>query len=151
VRTDKRERAVKVNTTIAITCLMLGTSVLSGVAFAHGTGKHAPADAQMKKLHAIMPMFSVALAEMETALDNGRIADVEIHGSKIVSAVPDLKKSKPHKNINQRKGFVELAAVLNTSVVSTVESAKTGDFVAAKATFKQIEQTCAECHATYRD
>jgi soluble cytochrome b562 len=151
LRTDKLGRAVKVNTTIAITCLMIGTSVLWGVAFAHAREKHEPADAQMKKLHAIMPMFSMALAQMETALESGSIADVEAQGSKILAAIPDLKKSKPHKNIKQRKRFVELATVLDKSIVSTVALAKKGDIASAKAAFKQIEKTCAECHANYRD
>jgi soluble cytochrome b562 len=132
-------------------CIVLVTSTLTGVAFAHGTEKHESIDAQMKKLHAMMPMFSMALAQMETALESGSIVDIEAQGSKIVAAVPDLKKSKPHKYIKQRKRFIDLARMLDKSVRSTVELAKKGDIVGAKATFKQIEQTCAECHATYRD
>ena len=52
-------------------CLSLGALAFSGVAFAHGTEKHgrsAAADAQMKKLHDMMPMFSVASAGLEAAL-----------------------------------------------------------------------------------
>ena len=47
--------------------------------FAHGTEKHdnmVPVDSQMKKLHAIMPMFSLACANMETAIEKGEIAIV---------------------------------------------------------------------------
>jgi hypothetical protein len=40
----------------------------TSILFAHGTEKHdnmAPVDAQMKKLHAIMPIFPLACANME--------------------------------------------------------------------------------------
>jgi len=41
-------------------------------ASAHGKDTHGgTVDAQMKKLHAMMPVFSVALAELESALEKG--------------------------------------------------------------------------------
>jgi len=139
---------------IVITCLVLGSLALSGVVFAHGMEKHgntAKADAQMKKLHAIMPMFSVASAKLETALEKGEVAAVETEAGKIIAAIPDLKKSKPHKNIKQRKIFVEIASNLGETVLSTVALAKKGDFSGAKTAFKKVEEACAACHAKFRD
>jgi soluble cytochrome b562 len=110
-----------------------------------------PAYAQMKKLHAIMPMFSVALAGLEAALEKGEVAVVEAEAEKIIAAIPDLKKSKPHKNIKQRKKFVAFAATLEETITSTAILANQGDFAAAKAAFKNAEKTCAACHAKFRD
>jgi len=140
---------------ISITlCLMMGSLTFSGIAFAHGTEKHrkmVPVDAQMKKLHAIMPMFSLASAKLETALEKGDVTVVETEAEKILAAIPDLKKSKPHKNVKQRKKFVAFAATLEEAITSTAVLAKQGDFVGAKAAFKNAEKTCAACHAKFRD
>jgi soluble cytochrome b562 len=127
---------------------------MSGVAFAHGTEKHgdtAQADAQMKKLHAIMPMFSVASANLEASLEKGDVAAVETEAGKILAALPDLKKSKPHKNVKQRKKFVGFVSTLEATVTSTVVLAKKGDIAGAKAAFKKAENVCAACHAKFRD
>lgn len=137
-----------------ITCLVLGMLALSGMAFAHGTEKHGkttPADAQMKKLHAMMPMFSVASAKLEAAIEKGDAATVEVEAGKILKALPDLKKSKPHKNVNQRKKYVELATTLGMAINSTAHLAQKGDFAEAKTAFKKVEETCAACHAKFRD
>lgn len=128
--------------------------VFSGLAFGHGPEKHGkmiPVDAQMKKLHAMMPMFSVATAGLETALEKNDVPAVKSEAGKILAAIPDLKKSKPHKNINQRKQFAVLASSLEKAVTSTVEMSKSGDRAGAVAAFKKVEDACAACHAKFRD
>lgn len=140
--------------TIVTVSMIAGLLALHGVAFGHGTEKHksmVPVDAQMKKLHAMMPMFSLASAQMESALEKGEFALLEAEAGKITAAIPDLKKSKPHKNIRQRKSFVEHVTNLETAVVATVDLAKTGKTVEAKASFKNVEEACAACHAKFRD
>ena len=139
---------------MAVIFLVLGLLTIYGQAFAHGTEKHGkskPADAQMKKLHDMMPMFSVASAKLETAIEKGDAAAVEAEAGKILSALPDLKKSKPHKNVKQRSKFVELAKKQEEAVIITVDLAKKGDFPGARAAYKKVEQVCAECHAKFRD
>ena len=121
-------------------------------ASAHGKDSHGGTiDAQMKKLHAMMPVFSVASAELESALEKGDAAAAKAQADKILAAVPDLKKSKPHKNIKQRKKFVELATTLGKTTTITVDLVKKGDLVGAKTAFKKVEATCAACHAMFRD
>lgn len=139
--------------TITALCLVLGLFAISGLAFAHGTEKHDKmlADPQMKKLHAMMPMFSITTAKIEAAIEKGDVTSVEVEAGKIVAALPDLKKSKPHKNINQKKKFVEMVTKLETAVNLTVSLAKKGDFTGANTTFKQVEEACAACHAKFRD
>jgi cytochrome c556 len=139
---------------IGSVCLVIGSSTLSGVAFDHGKeihGNTASADAQMKKLHVMMPMFSLASAGMETALKKSEITVVEAEAEKIIAAIPELKKSKPNKNIKQRQEFVELATNLEKTVTSTLYLAKKGDFAGATAAFRKVEKACATCHAKFRD
>jgi soluble cytochrome b562 len=134
--------------------LIVGLLIFSGIAFAHGTEKHGitvQADAQMKKLHDMMPIFSLASAALEAALEKGDVVVVETEVGKIIAAIPDLKISKPHKNIKQQKKFVAFAATLEETVASTAVLAKQGDFAGAKAAFKNAEKTCAACHAKFRD
>jgi len=135
---------------IAMIWLMLGAH---GQALAHSTEKHGkatPEDAQMKKMHAMMPMFSLASARLEKSIEKGDTAAVESEAGKMLAAIPDLKKSKPHKNIKQRKEFVELATKMERNLISTVELAKSGDLAGAKTAFKKVEEICAACHAKFR-
>ena len=142
------------NRLVSITVsLVVGLLTIQGIAFAQGTDKHAktaPSAAQMKKLHAMMPMFSVAAAKLEAALDKGDIAAAEVEAGKIMAALPDLKKSKPHKNVKQRKIFVKLATDLEEAVISTVALAKKDDIAGAKTAFKKVEEVCAACHAKFQ-
>jgi soluble cytochrome b562 len=142
------------NNRVAITALCLATGLLTmnGQALAHGTEEHGKMamDAQMKKLHAMMPTFSTASAQLETALDKSDAPAAETEAGKILAAIPDLKKSKPHRNVKQRKKFVELAASLDKSVTLTKDLAQKGDFDGAKAAFKKVEEACAACHAKFR-
>lgn len=119
---------------------------------AHGMDSHGGhLDEQMKKLHAMMPMFSFASAELESALEKGDAAAAKAQADRILAAVPDLKKSKPHKNNKQRKKFVELATKFEEKVTSTVDLIKKDDLSGAKAAFKKVEEVCAACHAKFRD
>ena len=117
---------------------------------AHGKEPRAGTiDEQMKTLHAMMPMFSVASAELESALEKGDAAAAKSHADKMLAAVPDLKKCRPHKNVKQRKQFVELATNFEKAVTSTSELISKGDLSGPKASFKKVEAMCAACHAKF--
>lgn len=142
---------------LLLIAVVLSAGILFVIPFetsAHGTEKHGNTsadDIRMKKLHAMMPMFSLATAELESALEKGDATTAKEQADKILVAVPDLKRSKPHKNIKQRKKFVELATELEKSVNSTVYFIKDDNFSGAKTAFKKVEETCAACHAKFRD
>jgi len=139
--------------------LLIAVVLSAGILFsipietsAHGTDHHGGhADEQMKKLHSMMPMFSIASAELESALEKGDTAAAKAQADRILAAVTDLKKSKPHKNIKQRKIFVELATKFEGKVASTLDLIKQDDLSGAKAAFKRVEEICAACHAKFRD
>ncbi len=150
----KNSTLTRHNVIIAIGGIFLGLSISTGIAFAHGTEMHDKAmmaDPQMKKLHAMMPMFSLASAELESALEKGDKETAKAHADRILAAVPDLKKSKPHKNFKQQKKFVEHAVQFDATVASVVESLKKDDLSGAKTAYKKAEKICAACHARFRD
>jgi len=65
---------------------------------AHGSeahGKNAAAAEQMKKLHAIMPQFSAASAQLEAALEKSDVAAARIQADRIVAAIPAEKIKTP--------------------------------------------------------
>jgi len=137
-----------------LSCSVAGLLIANVAASAHGAeahGKHTAASDQMKKLHAIMPMFSLASAELEAALEKGDKAAAKAQVDKILAAIPDLKKSKPHKNSKQLKKFRENAANLESAVIETEKLVQKGNFVGAGAQFKAVEAACAACHAKFRD
>lgn len=141
--------------------LLIAVVLSAGILFikpietsAHGTEKHdkmAVADVRMKKLHDMMPMFSAASAGLESSLEKGDATTAKTQADRILAAVPDLKKSKPHKNVKQLKKYVELAKKMEETVIFTVNLAKKGDIVGAKTAFKKVEEACAACHARFRD
>lgn len=121
-------------------------------ASAHGKDSHrGAADAQMKKLHDMMPVFSVALAECESALVKGDTVAAKVPAERILAATSELKKCKPHKNVKQHKKFVALATDFEKTVTSTVDLIKKDDLSGAKAAFKKVEEVCASCHAKFRE
>lgn len=131
---------------------VLTTASVVSSAYAHGTdprGGHV--DAQMKKLHAIMPMFSLASAELESAIDKGDAIAAKVQADKILAAVPDLIKSTPHKNKKQISAFRSIAARFSDDVVSCRGLVEKADFREARTAFIALEKRCTECHAKFRD
>lgn len=139
---------------LAFIAVVLSTGLLFITPKASAYGKDprgGAVDWQMKKLHAMMPMFSIASAELETALEKGNSAAALVQADKIKAAASDLKKSKPHKNVKQRKKFVEIATSFDEAITSTVALIKKDDIAGAKTAFKKVEELCAACHAKFRD
>ena len=99
------------NSALLLACLMLAWSSY-GQASAHGTEKHGKpkaAAAQMKKLHDMMPMFSVATAKLESALDKGDAATVETEAGRILDALRDSDEPSTVVVIAYRQATISLA------------------------------------------
>lgn len=127
--------------------------LIQGGAFAHEGAKRTKrhgTNAQMQKLHDMMPMYAMALAKLEAALEKRDAAAVEAEAGRMLATTPDLKKGKPHKNLKQLKTFRSIAAGFESDLEETVELVKKGDFAKARAAFQKAEAKCAECHAKFR-
>lgn len=154
MRNNEIEKGIKIVPAISVFCFVFMTIALSGIAFAHGTEKHVKLtseDQLMKKLHGMMSMFAQGSAKLEGALDKGDAATVALQCDMILKELPDLKKCRPHKNVKERKHFVQLATKLEESVKTTENLAQKGDFTGGQAAFKKVEEMCATCHAKFRD
>lgn len=128
--------------------------LIQGGAFAHEGEHHAKGhkeDAQMDKLHKIMPMYAQAQAKINEALTNGDAATIKEETGKILATIPDLKNAKPHKNVEQIATFRKIASVFAGDVKKTAVLAKTGDFAGAKDAFQFAQMRCDECHKKFRD
>ncbi|MCM2359066.1 MAG: cytochrome c [Geobacteraceae bacterium] len=127
--------------------------LIQGGAFAQEGEKHEKkhkANAQMQKLHDMMPMYGMALAKVEAALEKKDPVAVETEAGKMLATTANLKKAKPHKNLKQLKTFRSIAAGFESDLKETVALAKKGDFAKARDAFKKAEAKCAECHAKFR-
>lgn len=139
-----RKRAILVGCVAVLT---------AGSAFAHEGkthgGKHH--DSRMEKLHAMMPRYAEAQAKINGALEKGDAATVEAEAGKMAATIPDLKKSKPHKNLKKIDTFRKIADAFGTEVTATAAMAKKGDVAGAGVVFRKAEKRCNECHAQFRD
>ncbi|CAG0990201.1 cytochrome c [Geobacter sp.] len=124
-----------------------------GIAFAHGGEKHGTnhSDAQMDRFHKMMPMYAQVQAKINEALEKGDTSAVEAEAEKILATIPDLKKSKPHKNLKKIATFKKIADAFGADVTATAGMAKKGDLAGARTSFRKAEERCNECHAKFRD
>jgi len=134
---------------------LLGCAFLltSGTAFAqqgHAHGRHHP-DAQMAKLHKMMPKYAAAQAKINAALEMGDLAAVAKETKYLLSTTADLKKSKSHKQQADLAEFKKIAANFEKDVKNTADSARKGDLEGAKAYFASAQKRCDACHVKFRN
>jgi len=137
--------------------LLSGTTALAAEEHGHGKGhgreehgKHHN-DAQMTKLHKMMPRYGKAQVSMNAALESGDLKVIAKETAYLLSTTADLKKSKPHKNHAELEEFRKIAAGFEQDVKKTADSAKKGDLAGAKAAFASARKRCDACHAKFRD
>ena len=140
------------NSSIIAAGLVMALSAVSAAAFAHGAEKHktAPANAQMQRLHDMMPIYSSALANLEQAVEKRDVAAVEAETGRMLATIPDLKKSRPHKNLKKLKTFREIAAGLERDLKEVEQFAGISDYDKAKTALNKVEVRCGECHVKFR-
>lgn len=139
------------------TLLLSGTTALAVEEHGHGKGhgreehgKHHN-DAQMAKLHKMMPRYGKAQVSISAALESGDLKAIAKETAYILSTTADLKKSKPHKNSAELEEFRKIAAGFEQDVKKTADSVKKGDLAGAKGAFAAARKRCDACHAKFRD
>ena len=145
----KGKRAMKKTATL-VACLLV---LAQGGAFAHEGEKHGkkPHDAQMDKFHTMMPMYAQTQAKINSAMEKGDAATVAAEAEKILATIPDLKKSKPHKNLKKIGTFRKIADAFGSEGKTTAVMAKKEELAGATAAFKKAGKRCDECHSKFRD
>lgn len=128
-------------------------SLTAGASFAaedKAHGKHHP-DAQMAKLHKMMPRYAESQASIDAALEKGDTATVAKETEYLLSTTADLKKAKPHKRSKELKEFQKIAKEFEKDVKSTAELARKGDLAGTRASFSSARKRCDACHVKFRD
>lgn len=108
-------------------------------------------DAQMAKLHEIMPRYAMAQTAINAALEKGDTATIAKETSYILGTTADLQKSRPHKKLDQIGKFKAIAKRFEMDVRATAEHSQKGDVKAAKKSFSEAQHQCAACHEKFRD
>lgn len=124
--------------------------VVTGMASAHGPGKHA-ADAQMTLLHKAMQLYESAQVRIEAAFKRGDLKAADEELGRMIETIPDLKKSRPHKGLKHLDDFKRAAADFDKDLRQARTLAQQGNLDGAKHSFSRASQKCASCHAAFRD
>lgn len=127
---------------------------LHGTALAHGTQGHEKShsdDLRMKKLHAMMPRFLESSLKLESALQKQDATATALHANSILRDLPELKRAKPHKNIQHIKEFRHLAADMGNELSSLIKLSENKNFDQAMVRFNKVKSLCNECHVRFRD
>ena len=125
-----------------------------GVVFARGGENHQhihKGNGQMAKLHKMMPMYAQAQAKINAALEKRDAATVAKETRKILATIPDLKKAKPHKNLQELKAMRRIASAFEEDVRRTASLVKKSDFTGAGVAFENAQRHCNECHVKFRN
>jgi cytochrome c556 len=135
-------------------CLVATLAVAAGIAFAHGQEHHTTehtSDAQMRKLHAMMQQCGAAQTRIEGAFAKGDCTAAEKEIAGMIKAIPDLKKTRPHKGLNHLEALKKLAVDFDADLRQSLTLAKQGDLNGARQAFSRSREKCAACHALFRD
>lgn len=133
--------------------LLCAVLALQGTSFAHEGHAHGheQGDTQMARLHKMMPRYQNSQQSISAALEKGDVATVEQQTSYLLSTIPDLKKSKPHKGGKDLGKFRTLAEQFRKDIQVTAALAQKGDMAGAKASFTDAQKQCNACHSRFRD
>jgi len=129
------------------------TSMTAHAVPVHGGMEHGGMhmDESMARQHRMMALYAESQAKIIESLEKRDALSVEAETRKILATIPELKKAKPHKNLNERKEMVRIAAAFENDLKTTLVRAHKKDFGGARQAFTRAQQKCSACHAKFRD
>lgn len=133
--------------------LLISVLAIAGAAFAHEGKAHGKgkADAQMAKMHKMMPRYATSETAINAALEKGDAATVAKETDYLLTTTAELKKAKPHKKVKELKDFQRIAESFENDIKLTGELARKGEVQGAKAAFTNAQKWCSACHAEFKD
>jgi len=148
-----------VNTPVAYSSVLLVVASLAigFPAAAHGPSAHpetataAQDEEAMKAQHARMGIFEEAMTAMGKAMIHGDKADAGDHASQLAEALRGHEKDVPHKNVLRIKEFQALYGEMKKRTVKLAADAGTGDLQKTSLSYGRVLESCASCHAKFRD
>jgi len=126
-------------------------------AAAHGpTGHHESATAAhdeeaMKAQHERMENFEEAMVALGNAVIHGDKTDAAKHAGRLAEALAGYEKDVPHKNFPRIKDFKGYYAELKNRIDRLSGETRSGGIPEIAGAYGRVLETCASCHAKFRD
>lgn len=143
---------MRIRTVLAVTAGLFSSMFAQAVPL-HGGMEHdgMHMDESMARQHRMMAMYAQSQAKINESLQKQDAVTVEAETRKILATIPDLKKTRPHKNVKVRKEIIRIAAAFERDLKATVVNLNKRDFIGARKAFNRAEGKCSACHAKFRD
>lgn len=125
-------------------------------ATAHDPAAHrenpAAADEQaMKAQHERMENFKTAMSSLLEAVVDGNVSEARDQAARLMEALAGHEKDVPHKNSTRIQEFKGLYAELKKRIGKLSGAARSGGIPGVASAYGRVLETCAACHAKFRD
>ena len=105
---------------------------------------------EMKKQHDTMQTIQIEWTKAEKALSKLDMKTARISAEKMVVAGGYMPQFKLHKNSENHEQFRELTAEFRQRLNNLITSLKAGSFEEAQAHASAVNETCNNCHFSFR-
>jgi hypothetical protein len=135
----------------------LASLAIGPQAFAHGPAGHqehtaAAVDEQaMKAQHERMGSFKAAMSGLLEAVVDGNGSGARDQAARLTGALAGYEKDVPHKNVARIKEFKGLYAELKKRIDTLSGQTGSGGIPKIAAAYGRVLESCAACHARFRD
>jgi cytochrome c556 len=137
--------------------LFVASLAIGFPAAAHGpSGHHETATAAhdeeaMKNQHERMGNFRAAMVALGEAVIHGNKTGAGEQATRLTDALRGHEKDVPHKNTARIKEFKGFYAELKNRIDRLSVETRSGDFPKIAVAYGRVLETCASCHAKFRD
>lgn len=137
--------------------LVIASLAIGFPAAAHGPSDHhetetaAQDEEAMKAQHERMGSFRTAMSSLLEAVVDGNGSGVRDSAARLKEAMAGYEKDAPHKSIARIKEFKGFYAELKKRVDRLSGESRSGGIPKTAAAYGRVLETCASCHAKFRD
>ncbi len=131
-----------------MTLLFIGSSA----AFAETSGhKHAHTmSPEMKKQHEAMATINKQWKVCKIALKDKNFKDADLAVETVINAAADIDNFRLHKNADKQEHFARQCNVFRENILKLKDEIKTRNADAVNNLSIKVEESCKQCHATFR-
>lgn len=125
----------------------------SGAVFA-GTSDHKHVghtmSPEMKKQHETMTTIVKQWQACKNALKDNNFKDADLAVETIIEAAADIDSFRLHKNADKQEQFAKQCNVFRENILKLKDEIKRKDADAANNLSTKVEESCKQCHSTFR-
>lgn len=125
----------------------------SGTVFAETSGHKHDGHAmspEMKKQHEAMATISNQWKACKNAIKDKNFKDADLAVETIIEAANNIESFKLHKNTDKQEHFTKQYNVFRENILKLKDAIKTRDADAASNLSTKVEESCKQCHSTFR-